>query len=147
VTDTSTPPVVRLRRRLRAPVERVFAAWTDPASVGRWMSPVGFAIAELDPRVGGRLRVVMVADDVSLEHTGEYLEVVPSRRLVFTWRSPFTGDDSRVTVELVERGEETDLVLVHEFLPGDAVASHEDGWTWMLDRLATALELESTDGG
>lgn len=131
---------VVLRRRIAAPPDRLFRAWTDPALLARWMSPVGSAVAEIDPRVGGRLRVVMIGDGQTIEHAGEFLELDAPHRLVFTWSSPFTGDvASRVTVELTERRDGTDLTLRHELLPEEAVASHAGGWSAMLDRLAAIL--------
>jgi uncharacterized protein YndB with AHSA1/START domain len=104
------------------------------------MSPVGSAAAEVDLRVGGRFRVVMTGEGRELEHTGEYLEVDPPRRLVFTWRSPYTGEEpSVVTVTLRPRGEGTELALTHERLPADQVDPHAGGWGRMLERLGDVL--------
>ena len=88
---TSPASAVRIERVVPASPERVFAAWTDPALLARWMSPVGRAEAEVEPWVGGRLRVTMIGPDVRIDHTGVYRELVPGRRLVFTWQSPYTG--------------------------------------------------------
>jgi uncharacterized protein YndB with AHSA1/START domain len=117
----------------------VFAAWTTPERMATWMSPKGAAEAEVDLRVGGRFRVIMVDAD-RLEHTGEYLEVDPPRRLVFTWASPYTGPEpSVVTVELHPHGDGTRLVLRHERLPAEAVEGHRGGWGRMLERLAEVV--------
>lgn len=70
-----------LERVLPATPQEVFAAWTTPERMAAWMSPAGAAEAEVDLRVGGAFRVVMVEHD-RLEHTGSYLEVDPPRRLV-----------------------------------------------------------------
>ena len=137
MTRTSPTPTVRIEQLIGGPPDRVFAAWTDPELLARWMSPVGHAEAEVEPWVGGQLRVTMVGGDVRIEHRGEYREVLPDRRLVFTWQSPYTGPEpSVVTVELepVEAG--TRLSLIHERLPAEAVESHRGGWRPMLDRLA-----------
>jgi uncharacterized protein YndB with AHSA1/START domain len=134
-------PIVELRRVLNAPPERVFAAWTNPAALAAWMSPVGHAEAIADVRVGGRFSVVMIGQDRRIEHVGEYLEVSPPSRLVFTWQSPYTGPEpTRVTVALTRRGAGTELVLTHEHLPPEGVASHAGGWGEMLDRLGAHLE-------
>jgi uncharacterized protein YndB with AHSA1/START domain len=78
----------------------------------------------------------MVGQDRRIEHTGEYLEVTPPRRLSFTWRSPYTGPEpSVVTVELRPGDEGTELVLSHKRLPRDQVEPHAGGWGRMLDRL------------
>lgn len=132
---------VRVERVLPAPIDDVFAAWTEPASMAGWLSPTGRASVEADVRVGGRFRVVMLGHDTAIEHTGEYLELEPPRRLSFTWRSEYTGDGpSVVTVTLAPYGDDTRLTLVHAKLPGDVVTSHGEGWTSILDNLALALE-------
>lgn len=125
---------------LPAPPERVFAAWTDAVWLARWMSPVGHARVEADPRPGGRLHVVMLGEGREIEHVGQFLEVEPPHRLSFTWSSAYTGDrPSRVTVELTPATGGTDLRLRHERLPAGAAASHRGGWGSMLERLAQVL--------
>jgi uncharacterized protein YndB with AHSA1/START domain len=134
---------LEIRRILPATPERVFAAWTDASWLARWMSPVGHARVEADPRPGGRLHVVMVGDGREIEHVGEFLEVERPHRLSFTWSSPFTGDQpSVVTIELAATDEGTDLTLRHERLPAGAAASHRGGWGSMLERLASLLAPE-----
>ena len=128
---------VELHRLLPATAEEVFAAWTDPELMARWLSAGGHAEAEVDLRVGGRFRVTMVGQGQRIEHTGEYLEVAPPRRLAFTWASPFTGPEPTVvTVELSPAENGTELLLRHERLPEDQVKPHTGGWGRMLDRLA-----------
>lgn len=135
----SGPGSLQIERVLPAPPEDVFAAWTTPDRMARWMSPDGAAEADADPRVGGAFRVVMGRNE-RLEHTGEYLEVDPPRRLVFTWASPYTGPGpSVVTVELHPHEDGTRLVLTHEQLPAEAVDGHRNGWGTMLDMLAEAV--------
>lgn len=132
---------VVIRRTIAATPDRLFRAWTDPAELARWMSPVGHADAEVDLRVGGRLLVTMIGEGQRIEHHGEFLEVDAPHRLVFTWQSPYTGGiATRVTVELaaVERG--TDLTLRHELLSPEAARSHAGGWGAMLDRLAVLTQ-------
>ena len=129
-----------VQRTIGAPPDRVFEAFTRGDLLGRWMSPVGHAEVEVDPTVGGSLRVVMVGDGRRIEHVGEFLEVQPPHRLVFTWQSDFTGGlPTRVTVELVSAGGATDLTLRHELLPQPAASSHASGWGSMLDRLAALV--------
>lgn len=129
-----------LERILPAPPEEVFAAWTTPERMSEWMSPNGTAEAEVDLRVGGAFRVTMSGDGFAIDHTGEYVEFDPPRRLVFTWISPYTGPEpSLVTVELHPHDDGTRLVLTHERLPDRAVDGHLDGWGTMLERLAGLL--------
>jgi uncharacterized protein YndB with AHSA1/START domain len=133
--------VFEIQRRLPAPVTEVFSWWTEPERLQEWMSPIGTVEAEVDLRVGGALRIVMKGDGTVIEHLGEYVEIEPPRRLVFTWASPFTGDEpSLVTIELEPDGLDATLLrLVHSRLPESAAASHEDGWGAMLDRLRGRL--------
>jgi uncharacterized protein YndB with AHSA1/START domain len=128
------------RRTIRAPRERVFAAWTEPEQLRAWWGPrpVTCKDAEVDLRVGGRLRIVNALPDGStLTIHGEFRAVDPPRRLVYTW----TMDDgareqSLVTVTFESRGEHTEVVVVHEDIPSEPVReSHEEGWRGCLDGL------------
>jgi uncharacterized protein YndB with AHSA1/START domain len=135
---------VDIRRRLFAPIGDVFRWWTEAERLEEWMSPTGTVEAEVDLRVGGALRIVMKSGDTVIEHLGQYVEIERPTRLVFTWRSPFTGPaPSVVTVELEPDGDgATLLYLVHSELPEAAATSHRDGWGSMLDRLATRAAKE-----
>ncbi|HYZ12273.1 MAG TPA: SRPBCC domain-containing protein [Actinomycetota bacterium] len=127
-----------VERVLSATPNEVFDAWTTPSRMAAWMSPVGAAEAEVDLRVGGSFRVVMV--EARLEHRGEYLEIDRPSRLAFTWVSPFTGaEPSVVTLELHPHDDGTRVVLTYERLPEDVVDGHRDGWGTMIKRLAGIL--------
>lgn len=142
MTGAPPPPAttVRLERLLPAPVAEVFAAWTDPGLMAKWLAPIGHAEVEVDLRVGGQFRVTMVGDDVRLDHTGEYLVIDPPSRLSFTWRSPYTGGHaSQVDLILAARGQATLLILTHQGLPDETRSSHEGGWERILERLAAVL--------
>ncbi len=131
-----------VRRLVRAARERVFAAWLDPVSLSRWMCPgtVFGADVWLDPRVGGKFRIVMRHPSGAVEHTGEYLAIEPPSRLQFTWISVNTGGEpSVVTVEILERGAATEIVLTHRRLPPDKVEAHRRGWTDIVRKLGESL--------
>lgn len=131
-----------VRRVLRVPRERVFAAWLDPALMTRWMCPgdTQSASVELDPRVGGKFRIVMHHGRGDAEHWGEFLAIEPPARLSFTWISASTlRQPTLVTVELFERGRETELVLTHRRLPPDRVEAHRKGWTDIVAKLEEVL--------
>lgn len=136
-------PVVRLSRLLPALPEEVFAAWTDPESLRQWMCPGTTTVAavEVEVRVGGRFCIVMRDEKGDLTHAGEYREIRPPQRLVFTWRSNATrNEETLVTVELYPRGDETELVLTHERLPDEpAVVKHTQGWRGIMEKLAMYL--------
>ena len=143
MSEAARGPSLTLRRVLPAPPERVFRAWTEPEDVRRWMSPHGPSVAEaeIDLRVGGQFRIVMAGAGMTLEHTGEYHEIDPPRRLVFSWQSPYVGEGgSMVTVELEPHGAGTQLVLTHQQLPPAQVERHEGGWSQLFERLEAHLQ-------
>jgi uncharacterized protein YndB with AHSA1/START domain len=136
--------VLEVRRLLSATPEEVFAAWTDPKSMSKWMRPgvsTKDSRVDLDVRVGGKYRIDMIGETEVHEHTGEYLVVDPPRKLAFTWISKHIGGErSVVTVTLHPRGDKTELVLTHEGLAESAREPHRGGWTEILEQLASALE-------
>lgn len=134
--------VLVVRRLLPVPREEVFAAWLDPASLAVWMCPgtVSGATVELDPRVGGKFRIVMHREGGGVEHRGEYLAIESPSLLSFTWISENTDLlPTVVTVELFERGPATEVVLTHRRLPDRMVSPHEKGWTDILRKLEETL--------
>jgi uncharacterized protein YndB with AHSA1/START domain len=131
-----------VRRFIPVPRQRVFAAWLDPVSLATWMRPAGMtdATAEVDPRVGGKFRVVMARGPEQYEHTGEYLVIEPPRRLSFTWISQATDHrPTTVTIELFDRGGGTELVLTHRQLPSSQIESHRSGWSDIVRELQGML--------
>ncbi len=141
MTPADAEPLV-VRRVLRVPRARVFAAWLDPALMTRWMCPgdTSHATVELDPRVGGKFRIVMHHGRGEADHWGEYLVIEPPARLSFTWISAHTERrPTVVTVELLERGADTELVLTHRRLPPDQLDSHRKGWTDIVAKLEQVL--------
>lgn len=135
---------LQLRRTFQAPRERVFRAWTSPEELKRWHAPAPMTtpVAEVDLRVGGKYRIHMRAPDGAEHHAvGVYRVVDPPKKLVFTWTWE-GGDmaDTLVTVEFLDRGPATELVLTHELFPSDeARASHEHGWNAVLEKLGQML--------
>jgi len=134
-----------VKRVLPVPREKVFAAWLDPASLAQWMRPgtVSAATVEVDPRVGGKFRIVMHRERDAggdVEHWGEYLAIEPPIRLSFTWISVNTDRrPSVVTIELAEHGTGTELTLTHRQLPANQVDGHRRGWTEIVRKLEAAL--------
>jgi uncharacterized protein YndB with AHSA1/START domain len=139
--------ILRLERTFNAPRQAVFEAWTNPEVLRRWWaSQPGWqaADAEVDLRVGGRYRLSMHDPDSRATHTvvGEYREVSPPERLVYTWSwegDPPEMDGSAhtlVTVEFVESGDLTIVLLAHEgFATDHARDQHSSGWNGCLDNL------------
>jgi glutathione S-transferase len=128
------------RRTIRAKVERVFDAWTQPEQLRAWWGPrpVTCSDAEVDLRTGGRFRIVNALPDGStVTIHGEFRVVEPPHKLVYTWQmDDGAGESSLVTVTFAPRGEGTEVVVVHEDIPSEPVRrSHEDGWRGCLDGL------------
>lgn len=145
IEPTGAEPALVVHRVLPAPPEDVFAAWTNPDSLARWMSPFSQAEASLDLRVGGAFRIVMKGLGQEIEHVGEYREIDPPRRLVFTWRSAYTGaTPSVVTVDLRPNGDRTEMTLTHAQLPPDQIEPHRGGWGSILDHLDRYLRGSTT---
>src|SRR5579862_3411705 len=143
----ATGPVVQLRRRVKATAEEIFDLWTKPDLMVRWMSPFPGPVdceASSDLRAGGRYSLVMSSEGSKREVTGTYVQIDRPRRLVFTWTGPLTNNvDTLVTLELNQRGDETDLVLIHERLPTPEMhVGHTKGWGNILDHLAEVASKE-----
>jgi uncharacterized protein YndB with AHSA1/START domain len=130
--DATEP--LRNEVRIAAPPEVVFPYFTDPARMVHWMG----VAALLDPRPGGTFRVEANGRDVV---RGEYVEVEPPHRVVFTWgfegSDPFVAAGStRVEVTLQPDGDGTLLTLLHHDLPDATRDAHAEGWTHYLARLS-----------
>jgi uncharacterized protein YndB with AHSA1/START domain len=136
-------PSLTLQRRLNASPAQVYAAWTDPEKIARWFGPAQIirVEADMDVRVGGHFRIAMFEADQAPgeEHgvSGIYRELVPGRRLVFSWAWRTTPErESLVTVTIKGEGKHTLLTLLHEqFFDEDARTGHTRGWTGSLDKL------------
>jgi uncharacterized protein YndB with AHSA1/START domain len=140
-------PFLALERHYPVAPEKVYKAWTDPEAIKRWWGPGGqnaVSLAELDVRVGGRLRIVFGgADGKENECAGIYKEVVPNRRLVFSWHWPRTTPErvSVVTITLAAAPGGTHLALRHEqFFDEAARDGHRRGWSAALENLEAFLQ-------
>ncbi|HUF11773.1 MAG TPA: SRPBCC domain-containing protein [Longimicrobiales bacterium] len=139
---------MKVERRIRAPRERVFEAWTRAEELKRWSAPEGMTIpeTEVDLRVGGRFRIAMQEPEGGARHVavGTYREVTPPSRLVYTWAwLPEGGDEpgdapqeTVIIVDFEKDGDGTRVVMVHEGFVTEADRDkHEQGWTSSLNRL------------
>lgn len=135
MANADTGAAVEVKTRIAASPETVFEFFTDPDKMIQWMG----RSADLDPRSGGVLRCDINGRDVAL---GEYVELEPPRRLVFTWgwdsEDPVTPPgSSTVEVELTPEGEGTLLRLTHRDLPSaESAEKHRGGWQHYTERLA-----------
>ena len=142
-TATAAKPSLTLKRRYNAPPAKVFAAWTEPEKLARWMGSeqIISVRAETDLRVGGRYRIKMITSGDEHDVSGVYREVVPNEKIVFTWAWKSTPErESLVTVLLKADGGGTLLTLTHEqFFDEDARDRHQQGWSVSLNKLEKFL--------
>jgi uncharacterized protein YndB with AHSA1/START domain len=143
-----TRPKVTLTRHFNATPERVFDAWLDPQSAGRWLfaTPSGEMVrVEINPRAGGRFIFLDRRNGEDIEHTGQYLEIDRPTRLVFTFAAPkFSTESTRVDVQINSAEAGCELTLTHEGVLPDYLERTASGWGTILDGLAKAAEEETS---
>jgi uncharacterized protein YndB with AHSA1/START domain len=133
--------VVRIERTFAASPEDVFDAWTSPEVMRRWFHCApdwDTAKAEVDLRVGGKVRVVMRRPDgTEVGAQGEYTVIDPPRRLAMTW----TFDDDPSNEQLIELSfseaeGSTKVLMVNSRISADRRRdAQEAGWRGCLDEL------------
>ena len=147
-----------IERTFDAPVDLIWQMWTDPEHFKNWYGPKSFTVpvAAMDVRVGGKRLVCMASPDGSMKMwtTGEYTEIVPNERLVYT-ESPADEDGNvvspsamgmpkgypeitEVTVLLEDLGGRTKMVMTHAGIPADSPGA--SGWNQAFDKLADHIE-------
>ena len=135
MTDADDAGVFTQELQIAASPEVVYSYFTDPGKMARWMG----IDHKLDPVPGGEYRVDINGRDVAV---GQFLELDPPSRLVFTWG--WDGDDelppgsSTIEVELRPDGAGTRLQFTHRGLPPSRTAAHAEGWEHYLARIEVA---------
>jgi uncharacterized protein YndB with AHSA1/START domain len=140
------PVQVSVTRRFEQSAERVFDAWLDPATAGRWLfaTPEGqMQRVEVDPRVGGTFTIVEKRGGEEASHHGTYVAIDRPRRLAFRFTS--ARDDpnpSLVTVAIEADGSGCSLTLTHDIDQkwADLADRVRQGWEMILGNLAARLE-------
>ncbi|HXY60654.1 MAG TPA: SRPBCC domain-containing protein [Chthoniobacterales bacterium] len=141
-TKTYGKTSLEIKRVINAPPSRVYAAWTDPEQLKQWWGPkeVKTRTFSADARVGGKYRWDLINQEgEEMSVFGEYRELVPDKRIVFTWKwdddEAWEAKNSVVTIELSECDGGTELKLTHVQLPSEASRDrHNEGWNSVLDR-------------
>ena len=143
------PVAIRIGACFDATPERVFDAWLDPDVAGRWLFATAtrpLAHVEIDARVAGSFRFVERRESGDVEHRGEYVEIVPYRRLVFTLAlADQRRIGTRVIVDVETRATGSSLVLTHENVPAALADGIEARWTGMLYGLGVTLDANGGD--
>ena len=125
------PKVLTATVRIGAPPADVFPYFVDPALMIKWIGES----ADLHPEPGG----LFALDFSNTPVRGEYVEIEPPTRVVFTWgvagRDSLPPGSTTVEVTFTADGPDTVVQLLHHDLPAEEFDSHLEGWTTMLDRL------------
>jgi uncharacterized protein YndB with AHSA1/START domain len=142
-TKTAEKTSLEVKRFINAPRERVYAAWTDPVQLREWWGPKEVRTLKIvaDIRVGGKYRWTLVNQEgEEMSVFGEYRELVPEKKVVFTWKwdddEAWENYTSEVAVEFSDHDGGTELKLTHVQLPSEESRDrHNEGWNSVLDRL------------
>jgi uncharacterized protein YndB with AHSA1/START domain len=141
------PSTVRLHRVLAASPEKVYRAFIEADALAKWLPPNGFlcTVHHLEPKVGGTFRMSFRNFTTGVSHAfgGEYRDLVPGERLVYTdkFDDPGLPGEMQVTVTLKKVSVGTDLAIVQEGIP-DAIPAEACylGWQESLRNLARVVE-------
>jgi uncharacterized protein YndB with AHSA1/START domain len=146
-----------LVRRIAARPSIVFEAMTTAEGVAAWFGPDDLPVVdtEMDARVGGAYRVrFRTLDGREHEARGEFLEVLPPRRIVMSWRWAIGGEleergrVSRIEIDLAPLADGTRLTFTHADLASEASEkSHAWGWSGALKKLVRLVEAAATTTG
>jgi uncharacterized protein YndB with AHSA1/START domain len=147
--ENMTTHEMTLSRLLDAPAETLYGLWTDPTRMHEWFCPKPWTVtkAELDVRAGGACNVTMAGPNGEvMPNPGQYLEIVPNRKIVFT--DAFTGDwkpkDGApfmvATITFTPEGGKTRYVATVRHWSEEAMKQHEQmgfqqGWGIVADQL------------
>ena len=140
-----------ITRVFDAPCAMVFKAWTDSKQMVQWWSPQEIECRSVtaDLKIGGAYRIHMVSEKGDHIAVGHYLEIVPNKRVKFSWQwESYAMPDSVVTVEFEDLGTTTRLTLTHEGVPDqEDLADHNRGWSSALEKFAQLMEAGKIKAG
>jgi uncharacterized protein YndB with AHSA1/START domain len=133
-TKNDLAEAVVIERTFNAPVVRVWKALTDVEEMRRWY----FDLKEFKPEVGFEFEFIVEHEGMKYHHLCKVTEVIPQKKLAYTWRYKGHEGDSLVTFALLANGDKTRLTLTHEGLetfpktPSFVRKSFMDGWTQLI---------------
>jgi uncharacterized protein YndB with AHSA1/START domain len=136
-----TDEQILITQELDAPRQLVYQAWTTPELVRRWWSGTRgeMTTVEMDLRVGGRWRYVMVTEGGEVAFHGEYREIIPNERIVYTEVFEGTpGAHALTAVTFTEAAGQTTLAILIRYDSGQDRDKHS---AYMKDGLQEALDL------
>ena len=143
MTKTDTPLHLTVERTVAATPEAVFDAWLSPDMLRRFMCPgpgMSTPKADADPRVGGRFDLIMTDGETDMPHGGVYKVIDRPNRLVFSWESPFSAENSEVDITFEPAPDGTLVRLTHtRFATQESRDNHERGWAAILEKLSAEI--------
>jgi len=131
-----------VERVLNAPIAKVWTAITDRNAMAKW----SFDLSDFKPEFGCEFAFVVEHEGKKFDHRCRVTEVVPDRKLAYTWRYEGYDGDSLVTFELFDEGGKTRLRLTHEGLdnfprlPEYDRSNFAKGWNGIADELKKFVE-------
>lgn len=150
---------LQIERTFNAPIDLIWAMWTEPEHFANWYGPMGAKIptADMDVRVGGRRHITMAMETprgpVQMFFAGKYVEVDPKTRLVYTeamadangnlmtaeqlGMSAGAHTETSIVVELEDLGGRTKMIMTHIGIPADSPGGQ--GWAMAIDKLGTRV--------
>ena len=144
-TKTDVTEAVMIERTFNAPVARVWKALTDADEMRVWY----FDLKEFKPEVGFEFEFTVEHEGTKYHHLCKITEVIPQKKIAYTWRYAGEEGNSLVTFELFDDGGKTRLKLTHEGLetfpklPAYAKTNFEKGWTEIIGSLLKQYVEES----
>ncbi|HEY5107073.1 MAG TPA: SRPBCC family protein [Caulobacteraceae bacterium] len=134
---------VRLTRKFNASPQRLFDAWLDPDLAGKWLFTSASSESHstlIDARPGGAWAITDRREGVDYTAVGQYLEIDPPRRLVFSFgMRQFSPILTSVIVEIAPDGEGSVLTLTQDGVGAGAESATKDGWLKMFEALEALL--------
>ena len=147
-TGNNVAEAVVIERTFNAPVARVWQALTDVEQMRQWY----FDLKEFKPEVGFEFEFVVEHQGTTYHHLCKIMEVIPEKKIAYTWRYKGEPGDSLVTFELFAEGDKTRLKLTHEGLetlpktPSFARKNFMEGWTQIIgSSLKEFVESDAAD--
>ena len=147
-TKNHLAEAIVIERTFNAPIARVWKALTDAEDMRRWY----FDLKEFKPEVGFEFAFTVEHEGFKYCHLCKITEVIPQKKLAYTWRYERHEGDSLVTFELLADGDKTRLKLTHVGLetfpktPAFARKNFMEGWTQIIGSSLKAF-VESDDAG
>ena len=134
-TTSDLTDAVVVERVFNAPVGRVWIALTDVDEMRQWY----FDLKEFKPEIGFEFEFVVEHEGNTYHHLCKVTEVIPQKKIAYTWRYKGEPGDSLVTFELFPDGDKTRLKVTHTGIetfprtPAYARKNFETGWTTLVD--------------